>query len=62
MKYTVKYIQMPERSDVSKVYVTYPNVMFVNVILLNKSADPDAKIIWLIQHPSDRLPAPVTLV
>lgn len=57
MKYTVKYIQMPERSDVSKVYVSYASVM-----LVNKSADPDAKIIWLIQHPSDRFPAPVTLV
>ena len=57
MKYAVKDILMPDRPDVSKVYVAYANVM-----LLNKSADPDAKIIWLIQCPSDRFPAPVTLV
>lgn len=57
MQYTVKNILMPDRSDVSKIYVAYANVM-----LVNKSADPNAKIIWLVQHPSDRLPAPVTLV
>lgn len=57
MKYAVKDILMPDRPDVSKVYVAYANVM-----LLNKSADPDAKIIWVIKHPYDRFPAPVMLV
>lgn len=57
MKYAVKDILLPDRPDVSKVYLAYANVM-----LVNKSASSDAKIIWLLQHPSDRFPAPVTLV
>lgn len=58
MKYAVKDILMPDRPDVSKVYVAYANVMLLN----QSAAAPDAKIIWLIKHPSDRFPAPVTLI
>lgn len=56
MKYTVKDMLMPGRPDVDKVYVAHANVM-----LVNKSADTDAKIIWLILHSYDYFPAPVKL-
>lgn len=52
-----KDMSMAGRPDVGWVYVAH-----ANVILVNKSADPDAKIIWLLQRPDDVFPARVTFV
>lgn len=49
-----KDMSMVGRPDVGWVYVAH-----ANVILVNKSADPDAKIIWLIRRSYEYFPAPV---
>ena len=55
MKYTVKNVLIPDRPDVIKIVISYSKLM-----LVNKSASADAKIIWLLQSPDDLFPAPVT--
>lgn len=57
MKYTVKNVLIPDRPDVIKIVISYSKLM-----LVNKSASADAKIIWLLQRPDDLFPAPVTFV
>ena len=51
MKYTVKNVLIPDRPDVLRIVITP-----TRKILINRSAAPDAKIIWLLQRPDDRVP------
>ena len=55
MQHTVRFAQIPDRPDVIKIVISYSKLM-----LVNKSASADAKIIWLLQSPDDLFPAPVT--
>ncbi len=54
MKHTVKIVDIPDRPDVIKLIITT-----ARLTLVNRSAAPDAKIIWLLQRPDDVFPAPV---
>lgn len=52
MKNIIKIVDIPDRPDVIKLIITT-----ARLTLVNRSAAPDAKIIWLIQRPDDRFPA-----
>lgn len=52
MNYTVKIVDIPDRPDVIKLIITT-----ARLTLVNRSAAPDAKIIWLLQRPDDVFPA-----
>ena len=54
MKYAVEIVDIPDRPDVIKLIITT-----TPLTLVNRSAAPDAKIIWLLQRPDDVFPAPV---
>lgn len=54
MKNTVMTVDIPDRPDVIKLIITT-----ARLTLVNRSAAPDAKIIWLLQRPDDVFPAPV---
>ena len=57
MKYAVEIVDIPDRPDVIKLIITT-----TPLTLVNRSAAPDAKIIWLLQRPDDVVPARVTFV
>ena len=57
MKYTVEIVDIPDRPDVIKLIITS-----ARLTLVNRSAAPDTKIIWLLQRPDDVFPAHVTFV
>lgn len=54
MKHTVKIVDIPDRPDVIKLIITS-----ARLTLVNRSAAPDAKIIWLLQRPDDVFPYPI---
>lgn len=54
MKNTVMTVDIPDRPDVIKLIITT-----ARLTLVNRSAAPDANIIWLLQRPDDVFPAPV---
>lgn len=54
MKHIVKIVDMPECPDVIKLIITT-----ARLTLVNRSAAPDAKIIWLLQRPDDVFPYPI---
>lgn len=54
--YRTKIVDIPDRPDVLRIVITP-----TRKILINRSAAPDARIIWLLQHLDDRVPFRVIL-
>lgn len=54
MQYEVHFVRIPDRPDVIKLIITT-----TPLTLVNRSAAPDAKIIWLLQRPDDVFPAEI---
>ena len=50
-QYRTKLVDIPDRPDVLRIVITP-----TRKILINRSAAPDANVIWLLQHPDDRVP------
>lgn len=54
MQYMVRFVRIPDRLDVIKLIIPT-----ARLTLINRSAAPDAKIIWLLQRPDDVFPAEI---